>query len=337
MARNPTRVPGGEFLATKAHHPARLEAMQLRTHAASGRRLTSWSMSWWVAAWTGWLLAVAPLPAQPLVLNERRLEPLAASSNQWHEVERQVAWTPERTAVVICDMWNQHWCKSATARVAEMAPRMNQVISALRARGVLIIHCPSDTMAYYQAFPERKLAQAAPKVDLGRIMAQCVGRLPQVEPALPIDDSDGGCDDQPQCPQGGPWRHEIATLEIRPGDAITDSAEAFYLMHERGITNVIIMGVHENMCVLGRPFGIRQMVRLGEQVVLMRDLTDTMYNSRRRPFVDHFTGTALVCWHIEKYWCPTITSDQILGGEPFHFAADTKPARVFANAATAAP
>jgi hypothetical protein len=64
-------------------------------------------------------------------------------------------------------------------------------------------------------------------------------------------------------------------------------------------------------------------------VALVRDLTDTMYNSRSKPYVDHFTGTALVCWHIEKYWCPTITSDQVIGGEPFRFAADNKLPRVY--------
>jgi hypothetical protein len=146
---------------------------------------------------------------------------------------------------------------------------------------------------------------------------------------LPIDDSDGGCDDLPQCEQGSPWRRQIAAIEISPGDAITDSNEAYNLMRQRGITNVIIMGVHQNMCVLGRPFSIRQMVYQGQNVVLMRDLTDSMYNSRRRPWVDHFTGNDLMAWHIEKYWCPTITSDQVIGGKPFCFAADTKSPRTY--------
>jgi hypothetical protein len=210
---------------------------------------------------------------------------------------------------------------------------MNQFIGELRRRGALIIHCPSETMEFYRDTPGRKLAQAAPKLDLPGIMAGCLPRQPQTEPRLPIDDSDGGCDDLPQCKLGKmppfPWSREIATLEIEPGDAITDSDEAFCLMHQRGLTNVMVMGVHENMCVLGRRFAIRQMVKLGQNVLLVRDLTDTMYNSRRRPWVDHFTGTDLVCWHIEKYWCPTITSDQVLGGQPFRFAADTKPPRVY--------
>jgi nicotinamidase-related amidase len=275
--------------------------------------------------------------AQPLDLSLRRLKEVAPGTDQWRVEQTPAHWNPAQTAVVICDMWDKHWCKGATERVAEMAPRMNGVISALRNRGVLIIHAPSDTMAYYQGQPGRLLAQSAPKLDLQPIMERCLSRVPAVEPPLPIDDSDGGCDDNPKCKEGGPWRHEISTLEIKDGDAITDSAEAYYLMRQRGIKNVILMGVHENMCVLGRPFAIRQMVRLGQNVALMRDLTDTMYNSQRKPYVNHFTGTDLVCWHIEKYWCPTITSDQILGGKPFRFAGDTNAPRVFPNFAKAAP
>lgn len=254
---------------------------------------------------------------------------MATDTNRFSPVEKAVAWSPQQTAAVICDMWDQHWCQGATRRVAEMAPRMNSVITELRRRGVLIIHCPSGTLKFYEDTPPRKLAQAAPKVS-PRVPLQGWCSLDRSrEAALPIDDADGGCDDQPKCATGSPWRRQIATLEIKDGDAITDSAEAYYLMRQRGITNVIVMGVHENMCVLGRPFSIRQMVKQGQNVVLLRDLTDTMYNSRSKPFVDHFTGTDLVTWHIEKYWCPTITSDQIIGGQPFRFAADTKPPRVY--------
>jgi nicotinamidase-related amidase len=269
--------------------------------------------------------------AQPLALKTRRLVETSKGSDQWEVVEKTVQWEPGGTAAVICDMWDQHWCKGATARVAEMAPRMNQTVSELRKRGVLIIHCPRETMKFYEGTTGRKLAQSAPKVET-RTPLQGWCNLDSVkEPALPIDDSDGGCDDEPQCQQGSPWRHEISTIEIKEGDAITDNTEAYNLMRQRGITNVIVMGVHQNMCVLGRPFSIRQMVYQGQNVVLLRDLTDSMYNSRRNPKADHFTGNDLVCWHIEKYWCPTITSDQIIGGQLFRFAADAKPPRVFSD------
>ena len=56
---------------------------------------------------------------------------------------------------------------------------------------------------------------------------------------------------------------------------MTDSAEPFNLMRQRGIIHVIVMGVHINMCVRGRPFAIRQRVAQGQNVLLMRDLTDS--------------------------------------------------------------
>ena len=277
---------------------------------------------------------VGPHPARAtagtLALSARRIVQAGAAGHaQWEQVTNTVAWEPTTTAVVICDMWDHHWCRGASARVAEMAPRMNRVVSELRKRGVLIIHCPSDTMKFYEGSPGRKLAQAAPPVPLKRPLQGWCALDATKEPPLPIDDSDGGCDDVPQCRQGSPWTREIETITIQPGDAITDNTEAYNLMRQRGITNVIVMGVHQNMCVLGRPFSIRQMVYQGQNVLLMRDLTDSMYNSRCKPWVDHFTGNDLVTWHIEKYWCPTITSDQIIGGHPFRFAADTKPPRVF--------
>jgi nicotinamidase-related amidase len=245
-------------------------------------------------------------------------------SGQWNAVHRTEKWNPKKTAAVICDMWDHHWCKAAEARVAELAPRMNQLIAELRRRGVLIVHAPSDTLNFYKDHPGRLLAQNAPKVETNPPLARWVKLQPEREGALPIDDSDSGCPCQPKCPEGHPWTRQIETLEIKDGDAITDSAEAFYLMKQRGVTNVIVMGVHTNMCVLGRPFSIRQMVLQGQHVVLVRDMTDTMYNPARKPFVDHFTGTDLVIQHIEKYWCPTITSEQIIGGQAFRFAADKR-------------
>ncbi|HJN14880.1 MAG TPA: hypothetical protein QGH10_05295 [Armatimonadota bacterium] len=72
------------------------------------------------------------------------------------------------------------------------------------------------------------------------------------------------------------------------------------------------MGVHTNMCVVGRSFGIKQMVRWGIDVALVRDLTDAMYDPRTWPHVTHDEGTQLVIEWIEKYWCPTVLSQDLL-------------------------
>jgi type 1 glutamine amidotransferase/nicotinamidase-related amidase len=206
---------------------------------------------------------------------------------------------------------------------------MNEVVAKARQQGALIIHCPSDTLDFYKDTPARLVAQQAPVIETKRPLERWCRIDPDREGKLPIDDSDGGCDCSPQCKQGKAWSREIAAIKVEPGDAVTDSGEAYFLMRSRGIENVIVMGVHTNMCVLGRPFSIRQMVYQGQNVVLMRDMTDTMYNSRMAPFVHHCTGTDLVIEHIEKNWCPTITSVDFLGGKEFRFSEDKRPTVAF--------
>jgi hypothetical protein len=223
-------------------------------------------------------------------------------------------------------MWDAHTCPNAAARVGEMAPRVNDFAKAARNRGVLIFHCPSNTMDFYKDYPGRKLAQSAPPVaPLVPLQKWCYVDLTREAP-LPIDDSDGGCDCPRTWKKGDPypWTRQNAAIEIQDGDAITDSAEAYNLMQQRGIENVLVCGVHLNMCVLGRPFSIRQMVMQGKHVALVRDLTDTMYNPAMPPHVSHFAGTRLMIEHVEKYWCPTITSTALLGGESFRFHGDTE-------------
>lgn len=255
-----------------------------------------------------------------------RLRQAAGPNEATSVAYREMEWESTRTAVIVCDMWDRHWCKGATARVAEMAPRMNDFLKKCRATGMLVIHAPSGTMAFYKDFPQRKRAEKAKGSVSGENLNSWKPLDRSREGALPIDDSDGGCDDDPKCAQGSPWRSQIDLLEIGEEDAVSDSGEEILgLMQERGIENVILLGVHANMCVLGRPFGIRAMVGRGKSVLLVRDLTDTMYNSRMRPVVNHFAGTDLVIEHIEKHWCPTITGAEMLGGRPFRFAADSRP------------
>jgi type 1 glutamine amidotransferase/nicotinamidase-related amidase len=241
-------------------------------------------------------------------------------------------WNPAQTAIIICDMWNQHWCQGATRRVALLARVINRTIASARAKGVLIIHAPSSCMDAYKDHPARKRAQAAPKAaNLPPDIAGWCNKIPAEEKGVyPIDQSDGGCDDGPQCPQGSPWKSQISAIEIRAEDAISDSGtEIWNLLESRGITSVVLMGVHTNMCVLGRPFGLRQMVRHGKNAVLVRDLTDTMYNSRKWPYVSHFEGTTRIIEHVEKYVAPSITSSDFTGQPSFRFHGELRPRVVF--------
>ncbi len=280
--------------------------------------------------------AEAATSENKLILSARRRVETSEGSGKFKVVNSQFEWEPSETAIIICDMWDQHWCKGATRRVAELAPYMNEVVCKAREKGVLIIHAPSGTIGYYKDHPARKRARNAPKAanlpnDIGG-WCQWIDEK-EKKAGYPIDHSDGGCDCEPKCKQGSPWRKQIESIEISDEDAISDSgAEVWNLLEQRGIKNVILMGVHTNMCVLGRPFGLRNMARYGKNVVLMRDLTDTMYNSKARPFVNHFAGTDLIAEHIEKFVCPTINSTVFTNQPQFCFKNDKRQRIVFISA-----
>ena len=270
-------------------------------------------------------------PKLILHARSREAQKAADGTTSYVPVEKLVEWDPSRTALIICDMWDAHWCQGAADRVTELAVPVNKFAQRARELGVLVIHAPSTCVDFYKDSPQRRLAQSAPfakaPVPLSestRWGTRWCWPDPAREPELPIDDSDMGCDCAEKCEIRSPWTRQIEPIEIAAHDAISDDGqEVFNLLAARDIDNILIVGVHLNMCVLGRSFAIRQMVKLGKNVVLIRDLTDTMYDHRRKPFVDHFRGTDLVVEHVEKYWCPTATSADLLGGEPFRFSEDS--------------
>ena len=281
----------------------------------------------------------APVAAEtPLTLSLRS----RTAANQ--PVITQEQWLPSRTAIIVCDMWDLHHCRNAVIREAEMAPRMNAVLERARSEGVLVIHAPSACMKAYEGTPARERARTAPAAArLPAGIGEWCQRLPAEErDVYPLDQSDGGEDDDPaehaawaaELAAKGldprqPWTRQIDSLRIdQEKDAVSDSGvEIWNVLESRRIDNVILLGVHLNMCVSGRPFGLRQLAKNGKHVVLMRDLTDTMYNPARWPFVSHVQGTARFVEHVERLICPTITSDQLIGGGPFSFGDATAGGR----------
>jgi nicotinamidase-related amidase len=241
---------------------------------------------------------------QALSLSLRtRVEPFRGSGD-WEPVTLTRQFPTRTTALILCDVWDKHWSRGASERVDAMAPRINDVVQSARQQGVLIVHAPSDTLEFYGDHPARRRM-----LDLPRVESPPPLELP--DPPLPIDDSDGGSDTG-ETPWYRAWSRQHPAIEIQDGDAISDSgAEILSLFRQQGIENVLVLGVHTNMCVLHRSFGIKNLVRWRFNTVLVRDLTDTMYNPAMPPYVSHERGTELVIEHIEAHWCPTTLSQSL--------------------------
>lgn len=213
-------------------------------------------------------------------------------------------FTASRSALILCDMWDDHWCSGAAQRVGRMVPRFVPAIEAARRAGFVVIHAPSDTMGFYAGKPERKkmleLQRAAMPAPVNR-----------ADPPLPVDAAAGGCDTPERFFKA--WTRQHPGIPIDSGDFISDNGEEVYsLLKLRGIETLFVAGVHTNMCILNRSFAIKQMTRWGVPCVLLRDLTDAMYDPNARPFVSHERGTEMVVEYIEEHWCPSALSTDLI-------------------------
>eukprot|EP01046_Picozoa_sp_COSAG06_P037195 COSAG06_NODE_4173_length_4500_cov_10.549875_6_plen_281_part_00 len=257
----------------------------------------------------------------PLDLRSASLVFDAAGRQQWRETVQTSSIDPTTTALLLCDVWNDHTSRGAVERLEAMIPAMADVVTALRAQGVTVVHCPSDCMDFYAKSPARRRVLETPSVE----------PPPEIEhddPPLPIDEEGPFSDTDEPLWQGTdhavendwyggrdrPWSRQHPGIEIdEDKDGISDQGhEVYSFLRASGVSTILVMGVHTNMCVLHRTFGIKQMTRWGMDCVLLRDLTDAMYSPARPPYVSHDEGTQLVVRFIEKFWCPSALGAQIL-------------------------
>ncbi len=103
-----------------------------------------------------------------------------------------------------------------------------------------------------------------------------------------------------------PWTRENPAIDIVGFDGVSDSGQEIYnYCKQEGIDKVVLMGVHANFCIMNRGFGVRQMTRLGFEVVVARDLTDAMYDPRdpaiRKSHARHRAGHRAHRDHVVSY------------------------------------
>jgi hypothetical protein len=205
---------------------------------------------------------------------------------------------PARVGVVVVDMWNYHWCKTATMRVAALVPRMHKALDAARELGMTVMLCPSDVVDNYAGWPQREVIFGLPR--------HAVPALAHIE--CPPPPNGGGCAcGRDRCTVNYGWDAMHPDLHIARDDLMPDTLQDVYsICKERGLTHLIYMGVHTQVCLLGKPMGLRNLKAAGLRCILARDLTDA------HPGYDPASGftpdrhTAEVVEHFEKHLAPTI-------------------------------
>jgi hypothetical protein len=205
---------------------------------------------------------------------------------------------PKQVGVIAVDVWNFHWCKTATMRVDAIVPRMNKALEAARELGMTVMLCPSDVVDNYVGYPQREAVFALPKFP-----------VPTVENVTcpPVPDAGGCACGRERCAVNYGWDGMHPALKIGDLDLMPDTqAELYAICKQRGLTHLIYVGFHTQVCLLGKPMGLRAMKSAGLRCVLARDMTDAHpgYDPAKNFTPD--LNTEQVVEHFEKYLAPTI-------------------------------
>ena len=206
---------------------------------------------------------------------------------------------PRRVGVIAVDVWNYHWCKTATMRVDAIVPRINQALQAARGLGMTVMLCPSDVVDNYVGYPQREAVFALPMVKVPTVVeVNCP----------PVPDAGGCACGRERCAVNYGWDGMHPGLTIGEADLMPDTqAEVYAICQKFKLTHLIYVGFHTQVCLLGKPMGLRAMKTAGLRCVLARDMTDAHpgYDPARKFTPD--LNTEQVVEHFEKHLAPTIS------------------------------
>ncbi len=235
---------------------------------------------------------------------EMELELQSRDPATGHIVVTREKIDPKTVGVIAVDVWNYHWCKTATMRVDAFVPRMNKALDAARSLGMTVMLCPSDVVDNYVGYPQREAVIALPTVDVPTVLdVSCP----------PVPDAGGCACGRERCAGNYGWDGMHPDLDIGENDWMPDTqAEVYAICQQCKLTHLIYIGFHTQVCLLGKPMGLRAMKSAGLQCVLARDMTDAHpgYDPSRDFTPD--LNTEQVVEHFEKHLAPTIHFQQEL-------------------------
>lgn len=213
---------------------------------------------------------------------------------------------PKKIGIIAVDCWHYHWCRTWRTRAGSLIPRFNACFGAARALGMTLVFSPTNAMRDLNESPQRLAALALPNHPLPQL-----ANLPD---PFPHGVRYGMC----ECGLGEACfytnnvNNQHPDLKMTADDFIAlTQQETYNIFKGRGITHILYTGFATNMCMWGKPTGMKFMRQLGFHCLFARDLTEAMtgyieesYNPTR--------GTLDVIELLESKAAPSIDMEQTL-------------------------
>ena len=247
---------------------------------------------------------------------------------------------PQRTLLLVSDIWDTHWDAVMAARTSSVIPRINDGLRSARAKGLLVAHAHADLPPPPPESSLRRYILSLPEVPLPPFPTSSSFNPPDA----PFFGSPWGDMVPPtykQTSKAKNWTKTHAALSIEDGDVWIDCEnwsyapaqlavwnagsrdlqEMWNLICARDIDTVIFVGGATNISALYKGFGMLQMKRLGLRVFVVRDMafawSDNGENDRlgtMDPAMTPDRGERQVNSWIERHFDGTFSGAELLAG-----------------------
>jgi nicotinamidase-related amidase len=172
-------------------------------------------------------------------------------------------------AIIVVDVWDTHWCKTAAMRVERLLiPPLNRALRQARNRGMLIIHAPTDVVRFMEQSGNIDVDQMRQRAKQFAKTLKLSGPEPpdfcgaQCPPAIARNESRRvlprpfGCmctaDARYRCEEQYGWSniHPLVDVDATRDVLVADDLEELIsVLDGSGIKRVIYAGVHLNLCI----------------------------------------------------------------------------------------
>ena len=211
---------------------------------------------------------------------------LACVESNFGPLERAVDVPVSQTAMVLVDVWHDHFIQSHLQRVdAIVRERIVPAIAAAREVGIPVVHCPSPRQAprYPQharyALPPREIAPTPPPAGV-------------VWPPSAFRRREGpyAAFGQPMGPAMRAGNERANGYRIHPAvepaahDPVIGTGEELqHYLAEQRLLHLVYAGFAANACLPFRDYGVRAMKSRGYHCIVLRDCTTAIEGADTLP------------------------------------------------------
>lgn len=266
--------------------------------------------------------------------------------------ERPMSIEPSHIAIVIIDLWDQHWCRSATERLDQLATALNPFLDVAREAGMRVIHAPDCDIGRLETYreplkhlPSYELPVAIPwrpPLPPGARTATCecdwmrscyLKRFPDFERDVENYQRLAG-----QRKAFGAYikakgyrkvdhqKKVHPKLQFQENDVVIQNVKELYgLVQHHSIYALWYTGMASNRCVSwSKPYSMLGMKRLGVETYFVRDMVKGITGNGFNPDTNEVdlswtpeVGDQKIVAHLEAYFGPSLDSSQIVTSSRF--------------------